>query len=152
MLSGITNLVCLVFFSALLQYTYLVDRQLFILSALIGLGFILTLAKLDRIEVSLSEARRQQQTGALARFLLFLLACGLVVGISLLVHHLYAAGVLDVKVSSCPAPQPAQTVLPTRSGDKDGKAADESKAANTKDGGGKAKLVGIEEGSGGRDR
>ncbi len=95
MLGIVANLLCAVLFAGLLQVAYFVDRQLFLISALVGLGFILTLAKLDKIEVALSETRRQHVMGAFGKVLFFLIACALVVGSSWVVHHLRTTGRLD---------------------------------------------------------
>jgi hypothetical protein len=95
MLAIVANLLCAVLFAGLLQVAYFVDRQLFIISALVGLGFILTLAKLDKIEIALSETRRQQVVGAFGKLVFFLIACALVIGSSWAVHHLRATGRLE---------------------------------------------------------
>jgi hypothetical protein len=95
MLAVIANLLCVVLFAGLLQLAYLVDKQLFILSALVGLGFILTLAKLDKIEAALSETRRQQVMGVFGKLVFFLLACAFVIGSSWVMQYLHATGRLD---------------------------------------------------------
>lgn len=118
MFAVIANLVCAVLFAGLLQLAYFLDRGLFIISALTVLGFLLMLAKLDKIEIALSEARRQRVAGTFGKVMFLLLASALVIGSSLAIHHLRGSGLLDHWLVQ------SQRASPPREGDSAGQAVD----------------------------